>query len=1120
MTTTSTSATAPVTVSKMQVVSPAPSRSSSFARRYKQRLNAIGPLSVPSNYPISPQSEDTSPTNTSPQMLSQGTTTSSIQHSPEGPRGRIPPASPSAPLQLPDAMLLSSTTAMSEAVSISRGPGLIRRLSRGAATRLVRRRTSSTAVNKRDHSTGPAMMRRRSDSRGELDDGLDVLDSEYQEFGEGEETPAEPTLLMRSTATTEGPGSPSSGTTTASSVSALGPVVPPALERGTILTKVSKKKRKLKTFVLDMKAAKVSWDPAKPHKRFYIDDIREIRIGADARHAREELEMSAEYESRWFTIILADEERTKGRPTKTMHLIAPDEHCLIAWTSTLEVVSRYRIDLMMSLAGQSEKAVKTCWQREMAKKFAGELHTDSEERLGLEAIENICHSLHVSASSWWLRGLFASVDTDRTGSLDYPGFKDFVKRLNDRKDIRRIYSDVASNPERGLSVSEFFFFLVEIQNVDVTNPTYWETVFEKFAKRYRTKACLSPDVDGQQALYLRCEGFCAFLSAPSNAVIARTAARDQKLDRPLNEYFISSSHNTYLVGRQVAGESSTEAYILALQRGCRCVEVDCWDGADGRPLVNHGRTLSSSVLFSDCISVIGRHAFTSSSYPLIISLEVHCCPEQQIIMADTLQSILGDQLVTTPLMTNSLVLPSPEDLRHRILIKVKSGNEFEERLFSSESATGRRQRAFSSPPARPVILEDSFVPNASLTASPYSVSPTDQSSMWGNSRSHSQVTSGTTVSASSATEDSDSKDGMLSAEAMRKKKTSKIIKPLGDLGVYTRGQKFGGSWTMAQSKTYNHVFSFGERTFDNHCRDADEKSQLERHNMRYLMRVYPGPFRITSSNFDPNRYWRRGVQMVALNWQTYDLAMQMNNAMFAAGLDRTGYVLKPKELRQSRHALELPVDAMTGRAKIEKKLVSFSFQMISAQQLPRPKFMGSSQTINPYIELETFCADDKEKGVAMGQGGLDASARNGMSGIGSPHRRRSKIIQDNGHNPVFDDEFKVSLETKFPELIFVRWSVWHSADSRSYGDKNGPVATFTAKLSSLQEGYRHLPLQNPIGEQYLFSTLFCRIQKGEEVSVHRSDAKSGKVQSFKQFGRSVFGRKLSLNRKNSTDPRG
>ena len=34
----------------------------------------------------------------------------------------------------------------------------------------------------------------------------------------------------------------------------------------------------------------------------------------------------------------------------------------------------------------------------------------------------------------------------------------------------------------------------------------------------------------------------------------------------------------YISGRQFGGKSSVEIYRQVLLSGCRCVELDCWDG--------------------------------------------------------------------------------------------------------------------------------------------------------------------------------------------------------------------------------------------------------------------------------------------------------------------------------------------------------------------------------------------------------------------------------------------------------------------------------------------------------------------------------------------------------------
>jgi glycerophosphoryl diester phosphodiesterase len=48
------------------------------------------------------------------------------------------------------------------------------------------------------------------------------------------------------------------------------------------------------------------------------------------------------------------------------------------------------------------------------------------------------------------------------------------------------------------------------------------------------------------------------------------------MTKPLTDYYVNTSHNTYLMSNQLTGESSVHAYINALKKGCRCVELDIW----------------------------------------------------------------------------------------------------------------------------------------------------------------------------------------------------------------------------------------------------------------------------------------------------------------------------------------------------------------------------------------------------------------------------------------------------------------------------------------------------------------------------------------------------------------
>ncbi|ELK11978.1 1-phosphatidylinositol-4,5-bisphosphate phosphodiesterase zeta-1 [Pteropus alecto] len=285
----------------------------------------------------------------------------------------------------------------------------------------------------------------------------------------------------------------------------------------------------------------------------------------------------------------------------------------------------------------------------------------------------------------------------------------------------------------------------------------------------------------KEARQMSLEGFIRYLCSSDCQLFDNDYEKVyQDMTHPLNDYFISSSHNTYLISDQLVGPSDIWGYVSALVKGCRCLEIDCWDGSQNEPVVYHGYTLTSKLLFKTVIQAIHKYAFIASDYPLVLSLENHCSPPQQEVMADNLQFILGDALLSDMLDDFSDQLPSPEALKFKILVRNKKiGTLVETRERRNSDKHGQVQEYEEYEEAEKEEEEDKMKESGALTfLKDYSEKETEPRNL-------------------------------VRLPLFRKKRV-KVALALSDLVIYTKAEKFRSFYHSKLYQQFNETNSIGE----------------------------------------------------------------------------------------------------------------------------------------------------------------------------------------------------------------------------------------------------------------------------------------------------------------------
>ncbi|XP_029393720.1 1-phosphatidylinositol 4,5-bisphosphate phosphodiesterase eta-1 isoform X2 [Mus pahari] len=821
------------------------------------------------------------------------------------------------------------------------------------------------------------------------------------------------------------------------------------MQSGTQMIKLKRGTKGLvRLFYLDEHRTRLRWRPSRKSEKakIPIDSIYKVTEGRQSEIFHRQAEGNFD-PSCCFTIY-------HGNHMESLDLITSNPEEARTWITGLKY-------LMAGISDEDSLAKRQRTHDQWVKQTFEEADKNGDGLLNIEEIHQLMHKLNVNLPRRKVRQMFQEADTDENqGTLTFEEFCVFYKMMSLRRDLYLLLLSYSDKKDH-LTVEELAQFLKVEQKMNNVTLEYCLDIITKFEVSEENKV----------KNVLGIEGFTNFMRSPACDVFNPLHHEVyQDMDQPLCNYYIASSHNTYLTGDQLLSQSKVDMYARVLQEGCRCVEVDCWDGPDGEPVVHHGYTLTSKILFRDVVETINKHAFVKNEFPVILSIENHCSIQQQRKIAQYLKGIFQDKLDLSSVDTGECrQLPSPQSLKGKILVKGKklpyhlgddaeegevsdedSADEIEDeckfKLHYSNGTTEHQVESFIRKKLESLLKEsqirdkedpDSFTVRALLKATHEGLNAhlkqnldvkdsgkkSHGRSLMANFGKHKKATKSRSKSYSTDDEEdalqNPGKEGGQLYRLGRRRRTMKLCRELSDLVVYTNSV---AAQDIVDDGTTGNVLSFSETRAHQVVQQKSEQFMI--YNQKQLTRIYPSAYRIDSSNFNPLPYWNAGCQLVALNYQSEGRMMQINRAKFKAN-GNCGYILKPQQMCKGTFN---PFSGDPLPANPKKQLI---LKVISGQQLPKPPdsmFGDRGEIIDPFVEVEII--------------GLPVDCC----------KDQTRVVDDNGFNPVWEETLTFTVH--MPEIALVRFLVWdHDPIGRDF------VGQRTVSFSSLVPGYRHVYLE-------------------------------------------------------------
>ena len=444
-----------------------------------------------------------------------------------------------------------------------------------------------------------------------------------------------------------------------------------------------------------------------------------------------------------------------------------------------------------------------------------------------------------------------------------------------------------------------------------------KSIFEKVEKKYNTKKIV---------LEMNLREFNNMLNTDALTVFKLDKfVADLDMDRPLTDYFINSTHNTYLTGHQLKGDSSVKMYSLSLLEGYRLVELDCYNGEGDNIIITHGYTLVSKLNLVDILYEMKSSAFVKSSLPVILSIENHLDEYHQNIMAQKFKEILVD-IYIFPYDKKPEYLPTLKELQNKFIIKLGGKRLwFDDEIKRHKNKNTQRLRGGARrDKIRKFILFDNFE----------DVIDSDEE----KDNKYENVIEKSNINIDKIFHDNN--NNLMKKETI--KSNFKDVREIISKITLDDIQKKDSSDEQQENITFQNLeklrglpsakFKYEEieenkykpwecltlkcKKFIKYESEPEKQKEIIKLSQHCILKAYPDSFR--SNNYDIIKCWRCGCQIAALNIQALEDDFTLFNNIFFYQNKKCGYVLKPQRLLDK----DIIINNKTPNGKIEFKIIS------------------------------------------------------------------------------------------------------------------------------------------------------------------------------------------------------